>query len=202
MLQWLLSLPKKILVALVLIVSILFIMLSDPPHTICRTQIENFKSRQKGRIYRDSTIKTRKQPLMQILITKCKTGNSPGNCYELFLKTKNFLQDFKTVSFSCRSGLASLNEVKSTLFDIYSLMIRLAWGDGSSIDYYNNIGWLLPADISLFCNLKENIMIFYGQQALLHLEQSTFKKLPNTKKKSEKKIRELSLVSKNCEVYL
>ena len=202
MVQWLLSLPKKVLVVLVLTTAIVFIVAQDPPHTLCRTQIENFKLRQKGKIYKNPNIKTRKKPLMEIVIMKCRESNSPGNCYELFSKTKDFIRDFKTVSLSCRDSLSSLSKVRSTLFEIYRLMIQLAWGDGSSKDHYDKTNWLSSADVSLFCAVKENIVTFYGSATLLNLERKVFKKLPGTKKMSENRIRELALVSQDCAIYL
>ena len=201
MVQWLLSLPRKILVVLVLTTAIVFIIAQDPPHSLCRTQIENFKSRQKGKIYKNPKIKTRKLPLMEVLIAKCKKGNSPGNCYELFSKTQEFLRDFKTVSLFCRDSLSSLSKVRETLFEIYSLMIRLAWGDGVS-DHYDKINWLSAADVSLFCAVKENIIAFYGKADLLRMERAVFKKLPGTQNMRERRIRELALVSQNCAIYL
>ncbi len=188
---------------MVLTTAIVFIVAQDPPHTLCRTQIENFKLRQKGKIYKNPNIKTRKKPLMEIVIMKCREGNSPGNCYELFSKTKDFIRDFKTVSLSCRDSLSSLSKVRSTLFEIYRLMIQLAWGDGSSKkDHYDKMNWLSSADVSLFCAVKENIVTFYGPATLLNLERKVFKKLPGTKRMSENRIRELALVSQDCAIYL
>ncbi len=201
MVQWLLSLPKTLLVILSLTVAIIVIVAQDPPHTLCRTQVNNFKSRQKGKIYKDPEIKHRKKALIKILVEHCKKGNSPGNCYGLFSKTKELIHDFQVVSASCRSELSSLTEVRATLFQIYNLMIRLAWGAEPVKNHYNKLSWFSVADISLFCSLKEVILTFYGKDALFQMEQKTLKRLPGAKKMNPTAIFELSLVSQNCSIY-
>ena len=201
MVQWLLSLPKNIFVVLVLGAAILFIVAQDPPHTICRTQIENFKSQQMGIIYKDSAVKTRKKPLLSVLIENCKKYNSPGSCYGLFSRIKVFINGFKVVSVDCRNPFSSLSKVRETLFEVYSLMIRIAWGDAPSTEHQDKLNWLSDVDISLFCLIKEQILFFYGKNNLLNLEKKIFKKLPGAKGMNESRIRELALVSENCSLY-
>lgn len=203
MVQWLLSLPKNIFVVLVLGVAILFIVAQDPPHTICRTQIENFKSQQEGIIYRDPNLKAeiKKLPLLETLVKSCKKYNSPGSCYGLFSKIKNFIDDFKLVSIDCREGFASLSKVRSTLFEVYGLMIRIAWGQAPPTEYQDKLAWFTDVDLSLFCLIKKQILFFYGKSSLLNLERKVLKKLPGAKGMSEDSIRELALVSENCSHY-
>ena len=202
MVQWLLALPKNIFVILVLGVAIIFIVAQDPPHTICRTQIENFKSRQKGIIYKDPNIKTRQKPLLAVLIKQCKEYNSPGSCYGLFSRIKIFIHDFKLVSSDCSNSFSSISEVRSTLFELYDLMIRLAWGDNApATEHHNNLNWFSDLDIALFCLLKERMLSFYGKDSLLSLEQKVFAKLPNAKGMSKSRIRDLAIVSVNCSLY-
>ncbi len=201
MLQWLLSLPRKIFVILILGGAIIFIVLQNPPHTICRTQIDNFKSRQKGMIYKDPKIKTRTKPLMDILIANCKKFSSPGSCYGLFSRARVFIHEFRLISSDCYKSFSLLGKVKNTLRSLYSLMIRLAWGDAPATEYGNKFHWLSHIDISLFCSIKEQIFILYGQSTLLSWERKIFQKLPEAKKMTESRIRELSLVSENCALY-
>jgi len=113
-------------------VAVVFIILQDPPHTICRTQVDNFKSRQKGIIYKDPDIKNRKKPLMDTLIEECKGNNSPGSCYGLFSRTRRLVKDFHSISQECLQDLARLKELRKNIFSIYDLMIRLAWGEAPS----------------------------------------------------------------------
>ncbi len=202
MLNILLSLPKTILVILVLATAIIFIVAEDPPHTVCRTQIENFKQSQKGWLYKDPNVKTRKEPLMDVMIETCKKhNNSPGRCYGLFSRTRKFIRDFRLVSHSCRKEFASLSEVKKKMFSLYSLMIRLAWGDKPPTAYQDKLNWFSEADMSLFCLIKKQALFFYGPVALEQWQKKTFKKLPGAKKLRSAQLKEFSIVSENCAHY-
>ena len=177
-------------------------MAQDPPHTMCRTQIENFKQTQKGIIYEDPNIKTKENlPLLTILIQECKKYNSPGACYGLFSRIKHFIHDFKLVSKDCRQDFSSLSKVKKNLFEVYGLMVRLAWGDAPPVEYQDKMNWLSDLDISLFCLIKDQIFFFYEKSSLLNLERTIFKQLPGTENMNERRIRELAIVSENCSSY-
>ncbi len=201
MVKWLLSLPKSMLAFLVLGTAIVFIVAQDPPHTVCRAQIENFKSQQKGIVYKDPKIKTRQKPLIAVMVESCKQHNSPGSCYGLFSRIKRLIHDFKVVAVQCKASFAGLSEVRKALFAVYGLMIRIAWGDEPPTAYQDKKKWLSDVDMSVFCLLKERILFFYGKEALINLEKQVFKKLPGVKSMKESRIRELALVSENCSVY-
>ena len=168
--NWLSSLPKTMLVILVLSGAIIFIVAQDPPHSICRTQIENFKKSQKGFLYKDPQVKTRKKPLLDVLIESCKQYNSPASCYGLFFRAKKFIRDFNLVSTSCRKEFAGLSTVRKQLSSLYSLMIRLAWGDTPPLAYQDKLGWLSDVDMSLFCLIKKQGLFFYGPNTLKQWE--------------------------------
>ena len=151
-------------------------------------------------LYKNSNIKTRTEPLLRVLINTCKEYSAPGSCYGLFLRMKVFIQDFKLVSVDCRQEFSTLSKVRKILFEVYSLMIRLAWGDVPP-KHYDKLAWLSDVDMSLFCLLKENILFFYGKEALLRVEQKVFKILPGAENMDEDSIREMALVSENCSRY-
>ena len=182
--QLLVSFPKAIIAVVLISFGIILIVANDPPHTFCRTQIENFKSAQKGTLYKDPKIKTRTDPLLMVLIESCKKYNTPGSCYGLFSKIRVFIQDFRLVSVDCRQVFSGLLKVKNALFDMYSLMIRLAWGE-TPPKHYSKKGWLSDVDMSLFCLLKDKIVFFYGKEALSNLEKKTFKSLPGAENMNE-----------------
>lgn len=198
--QLLLSLPKTLLVVLVLGFAIIFIVANDPPHNICRTQINHFKAVQSGTLYRDSKIKTRKKPLLSILIGNCKQYSSPGSCYGLFSKMRTFIGDFKLIASDCYKPFSLIPEVKGALLSVYGLMIRLAWG-GEPPKHYDKLGWFSEVDVALFCLVKKQIITLYGKEVLLGQEQRTFKKLPGAKTMSLSAIKETSIVSENCSLY-
>ena len=199
--QWLLSIPRGVLVTAVIIIAIGLIVLQDPPHTVCRTQIDRFKHWQAGTIYKLKGDKLNKAPAMQVLFKNCKKLSSPGGCYGLFARTRTFLRDFNLVSVDCKQSFVTLKEVKSTLFSIYDLMIRLAWGDRPpDVRQGNLLNWFSDLEVSLFCSIKNRIIDLYGEQQLMTLEQNTFKKLPGVENLNEGQIREVALVSRNCQM--
>ena len=203
--QWFSTLSKTTLAVLVLTGAIIFIVTQDPPHSICRTQIENFKNSQKGFLFKDPKVKTRNQPLLDVLIENCKKYNSPASCYGLFFRTKRFIRDFKLVSTSCRKEFASLGVVREKLSTLHNLMIRLAWGDVPPVAYQDKLGWLSDVDMSLFCLIKKEALFFYGSSTLKQWEQEAFKKLKQhhhkAKDLTQNKLKELSIVSENCAHY-
>ena len=198
--QFLLSLPKTFLVILILGAAIIFIVANDPPHSVCRTQIDHFKSVQRGILYRDPKIKTRKKPLLLILIENCKKYSSPGSCYDLFSKVRTLIRDFKLIGNDCYKSFSLIPEVKGALLTVYDLMIRLAWG-GTPPKHYNKLGWFSEVDVSLFCVIKKQIITLYGKEILLNQEQSTFKKLPGAKTMGLNSIKEMALVPENRSLY-
>ena len=202
--KWLSTLSKTTLAVLVITGAIIFIIAQDPPHSICRTQIENFKTSQKGFLDKDPKVKTRKKPLLEVLIDTCKQHNSPGSCYGLFSRTRKFIRDFKLVSTSCRTEFASLSKVRNQLSALYILMIRLAWGDTPPVAYQDKLGWLSDVDMSLFCLIKKEALFFYGPNILKQWEQKAFQKLSDlhgAKGLSPNKLKELSIVSESCSHY-
>ena len=202
--NWLSSLSKTTLAVLVLTGAIIFIVTENPPHSICRTQIENFKNSQKGFLYKDPNVKTRKKPLLDVLIENCKKYNSPASCYGLFSRVRKFIRDFKLVSTSCQKDFASLGAVRKQLSALYILLIRLAWGDVPPVAYQDKLGWFSDIDMSLFCLIKKETLFFYGQNTLKQWEQkafSTLKQHHGAKNLSQQKIKELSIVSENCGHY-
>ena len=199
MLEWLLSLPRKLFVTLVLAGAVLFIVLQDPPHTVCRTEINNFKFAQSGILYKDDRDRQLKTPpLMEVLIKDCKKYNNPGSCYTLFAKVKHFLKDFRKISPECYKYALALARIKKTLLEIYDLLIRIAWGDAPPTQYHNKLSWLGVADVQFFCTLKAHIIDLYGKEQLRLKELSVLKKLPGAANLSENSIRELSIVSEKC----
>ena len=198
--RWLLSIPRWLLVTVIIAGATALIVLRDPPHSICRTQIDRFKYWQEGSIYKLKNDKLKKAPAIPTLIKNCKKLNSPGACYGLFSKTRVFLRDFDLVSVDCQESFAALGAVKKTLFSIYSLMIRLAWGDTPpSARTGQQLNWFSDLELNLFCSIKKQIIRLYGNEMLLSLERQTFKKLPAVENLDEMQIRERALVSQKCQ---
>ena len=77
------KIPKTILLIIVLTIGVLFIVIADPPKTVCDAQDELFTEEYKSFLLVDKERKL-KTSKYQTLKNQCKIANSPGGCYELF----------------------------------------------------------------------------------------------------------------------
>lgn len=201
--------PKNLIAFLAITGGILFIVLSQPPHTVCDSQLEVIKKAQEKFLYKDPKSKKVNTTRYQTLYDHCKITNNPGGCYELFQEMKVLLYDLGTLSSECSGPLGAVPEHKRALWDVTELLIRLAWGDKPPESYHAKFGWLDTADVSLYCRLKERIIAFYGDAAWTRFRepylnpknQNNVKELPGSKDMTRNQIWDMSLLSENCARY-
>ena len=211
MLQDLYRLPKWFLATVFIGIGIILIILNDRPHQFCDVQIDNFQSNQ--------------QVNFKKLIKNCQETNSPGGCYGLFSQLNKLLKDFYLVSPRCfdrlsqtqltkksRFKIANLTKpekkelkkkssVKEVLFQSMELMVFLAWREEVLTGKISKFNWLGPADLTLFCSIKEAIISFYGRDSLRDFENQLLEKLPAAQKETPQIIRRHSILSENCSLY-
>jgi hypothetical protein len=200
--QRLLSLPKALLVLVLLGGGIALIIMFNPPYTVCDSQLELFKKNQTGFIYIDEKDKASQTPMIDKLSDRCKETNSPGGCYELFLKMKEFLGDLDRVPSECAGQVTGRNEIKNALWNQIKLMMNLAWGTKPPTNLYDKIAWLDPADLALFCRLKATIESLYGKEAMDNFRETMFHDLPGATNIPRGQAWELMLLSTDCRAYL
>ena len=211
MLQDLYKLPRWFLATVLIGLGITFIVLNDRPHEFCDVQINEFQSNQ--------------QINFKKMIKNCQETNSPGGCYALFSQLNRLLKDFYLVSPRCfdrlsqtqltkkpRFKMANLTKpekkelkekssVKEVLFQSMELMVFLAWREEALTGKISKFNWLGPADMILFCSIKEAIISFYGRDSLRNFENKLLEKLPTTQKEIPHIIRRNSILSENCALY-
>ena len=95
--RWLAQIPKFWLIVGSLTIGILFIVLSDPPKSVCDAQLDLFRKNQKDFLYLDPKNEVIKTTGFQREFERCQSTNTPGGCYELFEKTRKFLTDVESV---------------------------------------------------------------------------------------------------------
>ncbi len=193
--------PRNLIAFVAIVAGILFVVLSDPPHSVCDSQLEVLRESQKHFLYRDpkqAKILTTKYERMR---NHCKLTNDPGGCYELFLEMKRLLNDFNTVSGDCGSAAGSVAEHKKALWETVELLVRFAWGEKAPEAYHAKFGWLDKADMSLFCNLKSKIVSFYGEPAWASFREKMMRELPGAKDAARNHVWDMSLFSENCARY-
>ena len=195
------KLPKSLIALVAISVGITFILLGDPPHKFCDTQVEHFKSVQKGIIFKDSKDKIHKVPSMTRLLRTCRKTTSPGSCYEYFAYLDRLLKNFKLVSAECLTGLSQFKEVKTHLFNGMNTMVQLAWRERVLSGEVNKFNWLSPSDMSLLCSIKSKVTLLYSAETLKIFEQSILANLPNSQKLSLTSLKKFSILSESCSQY-
>ena len=195
--------PKSLIAFVAIVGAIVFIVFSDPPHSVCDTEMTNFKARYEGKFFREkskfSEVKklTRYEKLRQL----CIEANAPGGCYELFMELQNLLDELNKVPMECKAALSSVREVRDILWESLELMVRLAWGEKPPESYYEKFGWLDKANMNLYCRLKAKSLEFYGQNKWKQFQERFFTELPGTDKMKREKIWDRVILSSNCRAY-
>lgn len=194
--------PKGLLAALIVGAGILyFVLLYDPPHTVCESQLEIFREAQKHFLFLDEARKAITTTKYQSLIRQCRSTNNPGGCYELFEETKMMLRDLQAVPSDCLSRAGDIEEVKTALKEMIDLLVRLAWGEKAPATYYEKFAWLDTADISLYCKLQQQIKDTYGTKEFEDFRERMFQELPGADKMSRNDIWDMTIFSVNCGRY-
>src|SRR5690242_8391758 len=96
------SLSRNVLALLVIGGGIILMILFNPPHTVCDTDLDFLKQGQKNFIFKDPKDKLQRQTQFETAHAKCLETNTPGGCYELFRKLKQLKRDLDEISRDCR----------------------------------------------------------------------------------------------------
>lgn len=201
MIQWLLSLPKALFVFLVLTIGVIFIVLSDPPHSVCDSQIDNFHDVTKDFLSRDPKSVNKTESRYQKLIETCKATNSPGGCYELFIEIKKMLVSVRAVSRECFPKLTGDADLTAALYPSLDLMVQLAWG-GQPPSITGKVGWFDSADINLYCQMRNLATDLNGQEKWNQFVEGYFQSLPGANKLDRNDAWTRMMNSVNCQSYL
>lgn len=200
--QFINSIPKGLLAFLVLFGGILFIVLGDPPKTVCDAQLEVFNKTQSGFLNPDPKSKAeQKTTKFDRLFEHCKVTNSAGGCLELFHLTQRMLEDLAAVPLECRDKVASLASVKKVILYMSELMVRLAWTEKPPGTYAQKFGWMDVAEVSLYCRLKARQNEYFGKASWDELREKLLKGLPGAETMSRNQVWDLSILSENCDRY-
>jgi hypothetical protein len=177
------------------------IILFQPPHSICDSQIEQIKKAQAKFLYKDPKSKQIKTTRYQRLRDECKGANNAGGCYELFAELKRMLHDLGTLNSECSGAVSGVAEIKTAINESVELMVQMAWGDTPPTSYQGKFNWMEIADVSLFCQLKARYINFYGEDAWNKERLRVSAALKDAEPMSPTQIWDMSLYSENCNRY-
>lgn len=157
------NIPKPIIVFVVFFVAIAAIVLFiRPPYTICDTQIEILQKNMDGEIFSKQGKKLLFSPKLNAHITTCKMGNGPGGCFELFRMLKKLNREMRNFPAECSEQLTDVGQVQGALQAGMALMTQLAWGEQPPANVESRNRWFEPADLALFCELRDTYVRIYG----------------------------------------
>lgn len=202
--KFLSQIPKNLLAVVAVVGGILFIVISDPPKSICDSQIQRFQKMQLNFLYRDE-----KNPKAKKVVTKkykylydqCLTSGDPGGCYEYFNQLRIFLHDLEAFGEECKAAPAKIDEVNKILWPAWKLMVQIAWGEKPPQAYNAKFNWLDPADLNLFCRLKFRIQQVYGDSSYQQTLREFAPTLPGAKELTFNQIWDMAIFSENCARY-
>lgn len=202
MIEWLKSLPKTMFVAIVLAAGVLFIVLSDPPRTICDSQMKHFKELSKDFLFLDPAKPIKKETRYAKLLETCRSTNSPGGCLQLFGNLKSMLKDANTFSPECYGKLSSMGEFTGALWGSLDLMAKLAWGASGPKSAFEKTGWFDSADLNLYCSMKKVAIDVYGQSRWDSFIGEYLNSLPQAATLGRNEAWARMLFSVSCSAYL
>ena len=199
--QLLASLPTRVIAIGAIIIGLIFILLNDPPRTVCDTQLEIFKEAQLRFLYQTENKGVKRTPDIQKELANCRQSAGPGGCFELFENLKKMLTDLENVPRQCASAAGGVGEIRGALLESLRLIIMLAWGDKAPVAYTQRYGWLDAADVALFCRLKHQVGVLYGREAWNEFRAAVLKELPQVSTLNSEQVWQRSIVSTSCENF-
>ncbi len=192
------SLPRAVLVAGALMIGLVFLLLTNPPHTACDSQYEIFKDAQTPFLYKDPKKKFMDETALQSSMNVCQVRPMPGTCYQFFDGLKNLINDVKTVSRECRSEVLAKPEISNALFDSLSLIFNLAWGEKPPESYLDKMGWLDTVHKSTFCEIQMIVKENFTESRWTQFREATLANLPGASLLDRKEVWNRSLFTLKC----
>lgn len=201
--QFLARIPKTTLALLAIVIGFVVIVLSDPPKTACGSQLELFQREQADFLYAGTTGSTSslKRALAKQLFDECKSGNSPGGCFEFFVRLKKLNQDLDSVPRQCAETMAGDDTLKAWVLNSMKLMSQISWGDRGPASIARRNAWFDSSDLSLFCGLKKNASQMYGADKVDDWREGVLASLPEAEKLDREQLFQKSLFATPCEMY-
>lgn len=199
--KWLQQLPKPILVIGALFLGTAFIVISDPPRTVCDIQISDFKESQKGMIFSRKTDSEDEKTRLQRMQNICLQTNSVGGCLEYFRSLRILLGQVDKASYECRPKFFALKKVRVAFEEGIEVLLKAAWGEGPPQEVSDKYGWLEAYDMNLYCRVRDQLIFYRGKENWKKLKLKLLKSLPGTRAMPRQEVLRRSLLSESCKRF-
>lgn len=190
------SIPKPILVSIVLIVGILMIVIGDPPRDACDAQLELFFKAQAGKI---SSMRGKVGSLLARTAKYCGDTKTYGGCAEFHNTLRGVIKELHNVTPECTSKVISNEKIQMILKESMVLMVKSAWGEKAPEPGPYVYGWMTMSEFAVFCGLKRLVYEHTDDETWEAWVRSIISKLPQANELQFNQSFERSLFSLRCE---
>lgn len=208
--------PTNILVPIVLIVGVLGILFLKSPHSPCENQLEAFKNSMVGTLYPKKIRTATRPPRYFDNQRDCKQGNSSGACAAFFEDLRRYESEFRLLVRQCRDSAPEISEANQIAEKAIETFVQLAWASYREQSPTDILGWLGPAEMGLYCRLKQDYIDLLGFEALQDLQSRVISKLSLSRDSCEacqeggqailkfdsQELMKRTLFAASCSVYL
>ncbi len=189
---------QSTLVFLGLIGGILFIFITNPPHTICHSQLNELTSQHTPFFILDKTLKFQEKTDYQRSFESCQDSNSPGACLNLFNSVKDLVSTLEALPGDC-SNLCGQKAFNEPLWETMEIMVRIGWGEQAPENIYERSKWLSYSDFSLFCRIKRLLTLCHGEEEWKTRQEEILSSLPGADNMERKNVWKLALFATSCQ---
>ena len=194
--------PKEIWIPLGLLGGLVFILILNPLHTVCHSQLEELQRHHTPFFIFESSAKFKEKTEYQQAFEYCQDTNSLGGCTKLFTGINELMNTLTAIPSECVSSLCKRKEFNTPLWETADLLVRIAWGEAPSQDIYERTRWLNYSHLSLFCKLKKLLISCDGDSKWKQAQTEILNDLPGTEEMDVSEIRKITLFSINCDQVL
>ncbi|MGE3975157.1 MAG: hypothetical protein AB7F59_11590 [Bdellovibrionales bacterium] len=194
------KIPQGLLIFLVLVGGLIFILLAQPPHSVCEPQMEIFKTSQEGFLFLNPSKSYLKTTGFQKTLDFCKHGNNAGSCFEFMQGLQKMMDVTLSSPAECHGGITELTEVSSATWRGLELMTRAAWGAAAPKSSMERQGWLDAPAMELYCRLKKFAITNYGQGAWSSFVESQLPQLPGASELQRSDAWQRTILSDPCQM--
>ena len=191
------NLSKTMIAALGLVAGLGFILLSNPPHTPCASQVEQLKLKYTSSFVLDSSSRYQRTTGFRKAFLYCMEASSPGGCFSLFHSVEQLLSELTAVQATCFEDVAGISEFEDPMWSTAKLLVEAAWGSGpSDLGEYE---WLDRSHLSLFCKLKNHLIKLSGQARWDNFREVILKGLSGAEELQRAEVWRKSIFAINCQ---
>ena len=188
--------PKLLLGFVVLLITLIVLLVRDPPTSICDIQMQQINAQLARGFFENKKQGSFGAGVMQAF-DFCVQTNSPGACFDIFSRLKIYEKTIRSLPQQC-GGHPSALSVRKALQKALKLFVRIAWGASGPESRYKKEAWLEADDLGLFCRMKRQYSRLYGRETWKAFAWSLIPRLPEAKKMTKKDMWEKSLFSYQC----